>query len=127
MLHDPDEKLPFERMKEIFHLRNRDIQIIHEDTSKITTDISCILIHIDDLTHLNAFIYEIKNIAPTLIVRTFSLYGDYSKGAIIEVNTRFVSKRMALQLISAHYGISLEQCISFGDGDNDVEMLGKSG
>jgi hydroxymethylpyrimidine pyrophosphatase-like HAD family hydrolase len=30
---------------------------------------------------------------------------------------------MALKYLSSYYGIPLENCLAFGDGDNDAEML----
>jgi len=30
---------------------------------------------------------------------------------------------MALRYLSSYYGIPLENCFAFGDGDNDAEML----
>lgn len=118
---DPVDKISMYKMMETFHLKDRDVQVICEDHSKIDTDISAILLHVDDLSHLNLFIYEIKNISPTLIVRSWSLYT--SDGVIIEINTRFASKKMATEFMSSYYGIPKEQCVSFGDGDNDVDML----
>lgn len=118
---DTTDKTSMYKMMETFHLKDRDVEIICEDHSKINTDISAILLHVDDLSHLNLFIYEIKNISPTLIVRSWSLYS--SEGVIIEINTQFASKKMAAKFISSYYGIPKEQCVSFGDGDNDVDML----
>ncbi|MGL4951321.1 MAG: Cof-type HAD-IIB family hydrolase [Mycoplasma sp.] len=111
----------FEKMKDIFHISNEDIEIINEDFKSVTTDISSILLQVDNLDNLNSIIYEIKNISPTLIVRTWSLF--HSDGIIIEINSEFASKKMALKYLCSYYGIPKEQCIAFGDGDNDVGML----
>ncbi|MDE7433894.1 MAG: HAD-IIB family hydrolase [Mycoplasmoidaceae bacterium] len=46
-----------------------------------------------------------------------------SSRTVIEINSIFSSKGMALKYLSSYYGIPLENCIAFGDGDNDSEML----
>lgn len=118
---EPNDKLTIELMKGMFHINNRPIRIIHGDLKAVDTDISSILIHVADLNSLNIFVYEIKNIAPTLTVRTWQLANN--NGVIIEINSQFASKMTALRYLSSYYGIPSEQCVAFGDGDNDVEML----
>ncbi|MBO7084573.1 HAD hydrolase family protein [bacterium] len=39
----------------------------------------------------------------------------------------FASKLTALKFFSSYYGIKLENCIVFGDSNNDVPMLQKAG
>ena len=51
------------------------------------------------------------------------MWRDNSYGIIIEINSRFATKGKTLEFLSSYYGISLEHCIAFGDGDNDAEML----
>ena len=123
LLNNQDNIISKKQMMEMFHLKDRDISIIDNDLSKIDTDICSILIQIDNMDNINSIIYEIKNIAPTLIVRTWSV-PDYS--VIIEINGTFASKENALEFLCSYYGIPLEQCICFGDGDNDVGMLSKA-
>lgn len=108
-------------MKDMFHLDGRIVENANEDFSKITTDIASLLFEIKSIDNLNSIIYEIKNIAPTLIVRNWSLPNKDS--FIIEVNTQFATKQTAIRYISSYYGIPKERWIAFGDGDNDVEML----
>lgn len=123
LLNNNNDLISKKQMMEMFHLKDRDISIINNDLSKVDTDICSILIHIDNLDNINSIIYEIKNVAPTLIVRTWGIPED---GVIIEINGSFASKENALEFLSTYYGIPLEQCISFGDGDNDVGMLSKA-
>jgi hydroxymethylpyrimidine pyrophosphatase-like HAD family hydrolase len=48
-------------------------------------------------------------------------------GVCIEISSIFASnKGTTLKFLSAYYGIPLEQCIVFGDGDNDVLGLRKA-
>ncbi len=123
LLRKPDNNMSIKQMMEMFHLVNRDISIIKNDLKKINTDICSILLHINNLENINSIIYEVKRIAPTLTIRTWSLP---SEGVIIEINGTFASKENALEFLSSYYGIPLEQCISFGDGDNDVGMLSRA-
>ena len=44
-------------------------------------------------------------------------------GTIIEINSFFATKGMALRFISAYYNIPLERIYAFGDSDNDTDML----
>ncbi|MGL4951919.1 MAG: HAD family hydrolase [Mycoplasma sp.] len=118
---DKSNKLSIDKMKDIFHISDTDIEMINENFSSVTTDICSILLHVDNLDNLNSIIYEIKSISPTLVVRTWSMF--HSGGIIVEINSEFASKRMALKYLSSYYGIPREQCIAFGDGDNDVCML----
>ncbi|MGL4948395.1 MAG: Cof-type HAD-IIB family hydrolase [Mycoplasma sp.] len=116
-----NNKYSVEKMMEIFHINDSDLEVIDENLGCIDSDISSILLHVDNLDHLNSIIYEIKNISPSLVVRTWSLY--HSDGIIIEINSEFASKKMAIKYLSSYYGIPTENCIAFGDGDNDVGML----
>jgi hydroxymethylpyrimidine pyrophosphatase-like HAD family hydrolase len=45
---------------------------------------------------------------------------------VIEINSIFSSKGTALKYLSSYYGIPLDSCVAFGDGDNDAEMLRKA-
>ncbi len=123
LLKKADKNLDTAQMMDMFHLQERDISIIGKNYKEINTDICSILLHIDHLENINSIIYEIKKIAPTLIVRTWQLM---SNGIIVEINGSFASKENALEFLSSYYGIPLEQCICFGDGDNDVGMLARA-
>jgi hydroxymethylpyrimidine pyrophosphatase-like HAD family hydrolase len=70
--------------------------------------------------HINDLVFEIKSITNTLIVRNWSVP---VLGTVIEINSIFSSKGTALKYLSSYYGIPLENCLAFGDGDNDSEML----
>lgn len=122
MLKKPEDIETKKMMFEMFHLEDRDITIINDNLECLDTDISSILIHINkiDFLDFNLLLYEIKNIAPTLVVRNWSLKNN---GNIIEINSDYASKRNALKYLSSYYGIPRENCIAIGDGDNDVGML----
>lgn len=93
---------------------------IAKDLSNIRTDVHSILIDLKDDKYINLLAYEIKSITATLIVRNWSIPG---LGTVIEINSIFSSKGTTLKYLSSYYGIPLERCMSFGDGDNDAEML----
>jgi Cof subfamily protein (haloacid dehalogenase superfamily) len=42
---------------------------------------------------------------------------------LLEINPKGVSKRVAIQQLSRHRGVSQENCAAAGDAENDVEML----
>ncbi len=104
-----------------FHIEKKDkFRYIANDWSNIHSDIHSILILLKNENYIDELTYEIKRLSNTLIVRTWSIP---SAGTIIEINSIFSSKGMALKYLSSYYGIPLENCIAFGDGDNDNEML----
>ena len=51
------------------------------------------------------------------------MWNDPNIGYVVEVNTRFANKGTALDYLSNYYSIPKENCLAFGDGDNDGEML----
>ncbi len=122
LLNKIDDNLTKMELFNMFHIKDRDISIINNNIEEIDTDISSILLHIDqkDLENFNILLFEIKKIAPTLVVRNWSLKNN---GSIIEINSDFASKRNALKFLSSYYGIPPENCIALGDGDNDASML----
>lgn len=104
-----------------FHIEKNDkFKYISKDWSNINSDIHSILILMKHDKYIDEITYEIKRLSNTLIIRTWSIP---SAGTIIEINSIFSSKGMALKYLSSYYGIPLENCIAFGDGDNDSEML----
>lgn len=52
---------------------------------------------------------------------------SFSSQVCLEVMSKFVSKGYALKYITNILGLTLKDCISFGDGENDKEMLEISG
>ena len=59
-------------------------------------------------------------------------YGDrltttFSLPVTLEVMARGVSKGTALERVAGRLGVALEEVIAFGDGLNDLEMLGRVG
>ncbi len=50
-------------------------------------------------------------------------YITFSADDCLEVMAKGVSKGHALELVLARLGISAEDCLAFGDGQNDIELL----
>lgn len=117
----PKNKIQRDTLYSHFHIENNSrVKFIAKNWSNIRSDIHSILILIKNDEYLDDVTYEIKRLSNTLIVRTWSIP---SAGIIIEINSIFSSKGMALKYLSSYYGIPLENCLAFGDGDNDSEML----
>lgn len=92
---------------------------------KVDKDINTILIYIKDKSFMDEITFKIKNITSTLIVRSWSLPDD-NQGTVIEINSIFSNKGTATKFLSSYYAIPLKDTYSFGDGENDIEMLQKS-
>ena len=105
-----------------FHIRDEQHlrPIINNLLSIRNIDIHSILVQLKSDSFLDEIMYEIRQNSETLITR---VWRDSAFGIIIEINSRFATKGKALEFLSSYYGISLEHCLAFGDGDNDSEML----
>ncbi len=91
----------------------------------INKDINSILIYLKNKDTIDEVTSKIKNLISTLIVRTWSLPQD-SEGTVIEINSIFSNKGTVAKFLSSYYSIPLKNTYSFGDGENDIEMLTKS-
>lgn len=56
----------------------------------------------------------------------YRLWGSDRKYAIYEIYLKHVSKYSALSYLLEHYNLEPSQLMTFGDGINDVEMIGKA-
>lgn len=92
----------------------------------IRKDINSILIWFKDKHNIDYYSFKIKGLTETLIVRSWSIK-DYGDGVVLEINSIFSNKGTILKFLSSYYAIPLRDCISFGDGENDIEMLTKIG
>lgn len=90
----------------------------------INKDINSILIYIKNKEHIDEVTFMIKNITSTLIVRSWSLPQD-NEGTVIEINSIFSTKGTVAKFLSSYYAIPLQNTYTFGDGENDIEMLQK--
>ncbi len=119
-----DDPVTKKEFSEWFHLDKRhNLSVLDGDVSKIKYDLNSILLHVDSAEKFDQMVYEVKKAASTLVVRNYSLPVS---GEIIEINSIYSNKGNALKYLSSYYGIPLDRCIAFGDGDNDVEMLSKA-
>lgn len=117
----PKTKKEIKALLDHFHLEDtKNFNYIKDDLSNIKGDVHSILLDLQNDTKHDELFFEIKQIASTLMVRNWSVH---NLGTIIEINSIFSSKGTALKYLSAYYGIPLENCLAFGDGDNDAEML----
>lgn len=92
---------------------------------KITKDVNSILIYIKDKKRIDEVSFKIKGLTNTLVVRNWSLPNDLN-GTVIEVNSIFSNKGTAVKFLSSYYTVPLSKTYSFGDGENDLDMLSKS-
>ncbi len=124
ILYSLDDPVTKKEFSEWFHLDKRhNLSILDGDASKIKYDLNSILLHVASAEEFDQMVYEVKKAASTLVVRNYSLP---ISGEIIEINSIYSNKGNALKYLSSYYGIPLDRCIAFGDGDNDVEMLSKA-
>lgn len=96
-----------------------------DEFDKIDKDINSVLIYLTNKDYIDDVTFKIKNITSTLIVRTWSLPQDH-EGTVIEINSIFSNKGTVAKFLSSYYAIPLINTYSFGDGENDIEMLQKT-
>lgn len=101
-----------------------DIGFVADDFAKLGNGAYSILIELRDMSKAKIVMDEIKKICSSVIVRSWT---EEHVGTIIEVNSTFPSKGLALRYLSVYYDIPLERCYAFGDNDNDKEMLSLAG
>lgn len=107
-----------------FHIdESEEIQYLtFKDANKITKDINSILIYIKDKKKMDELSFKIKGITSTLIVRSWSVPHD-EEGTVLEINSIFSNKGTTLKFLSSYYAVPLHNCYTFGDGENDLEMI----
>ena len=55
------------------------------------------------------------------------LFACYSKPYFIEISARGTNKANAIRLVAERYGISADETVAVGDGNNDVPMIAYAG
>ena len=91
----------------------------------VKDDLYSLLFLLEDDHDLDEIANRIKDVAGTLSVNNWEL-NDH-QGIVVSISSVFASKLTALKFFSSYYGIKLENCIVFGDSNNDVTMLQKAG
>lgn len=101
-----------------------DIQFVSDDFAKLGNGAYSILIELRDMSKAKIVEEEIKKICSSVIVRSWT---EEHVGTIVEINSTFPTKGLALKYLSVYYDIPLERCYAFGDNHNDIEMLQTAG
>ncbi|XQP55641.1 MAG: Cof-type HAD-IIB family hydrolase [Mycoplasmoidaceae bacterium] len=101
-----------------------DVQFVSDDFAKLRNGAYSILIELRDMSKAKIVEEEIKKICSSVVVRSWT---EEHVGTIIEINSTFPSKGLALRYLSVYYDIPLDRCYAFGDNDNDKEMLSIAG
>ena len=107
-----------------FHVHpNEKVVEMGDSVAKLKgVDCYSILLQVKDSSkeNLGKIIFELRFLSSTLISRVWQ---DPTLGYVVEINTKFANKGTALDYLSNYYSIPRENCIAFGDGENDDEML----
>ncbi len=94
---------------------------INPDFSNVKgIDVQTVILMLSNTSNLDDIMYLFHLHSQTLTAR---FWRESRNGLVIEINSQFACKGKSIEFISNYYGITLNHCISFGDGDNDVEML----
>lgn len=83
-------------------------------------DPNTILLQIRKHENIDKMVYILKQTFDTFVIRSWSLPNS---GDIIEINTKYANKGNSVEFLMSYYGIARDNTYSFGDGDNDVELL----
>ncbi len=97
----------------------------HGKIEDVKDDLYALLFLLKDEKDVDEIANRIKDIAGTLSVLSWELKD--TKEIVVSVSSIFASKQTALKFFSSYYGVKLENCIVFGDSNNDVPMLNKAG
>ncbi len=97
-----------------------DVEFISNDFNKLKNGVWSILVTLKDMNNAEKLKTTIQRICPSVIVRGWT---EQHVGTVLEINSLFPTKGMALKYLSVYYDIPLERCYAFGDNQNDVEML----
>ena len=73
--------------------------------------------NMEDSKEFNEFCDEIKDVLGN------DVYTAKSQSFLFEVLNKNVNKGLVLEKVLKSYGISTEECVAFGDANNDLEML----
>lgn len=133
ILHDDLDPQVWKSFIDIFHVPVKDLNnknsgvIIQKENDEIVLpkDVNALLLNVSNKQLFDSMVFHIKKIAPTLAVRSWSARSD-EKVEVIEINSAFADKSMALRYLSSFYGIPLDRCVAFGDGENDLTMLNQA-
>lgn len=110
-----------------FHLSTKDVVKVFswKDKNFLKRDINSVLLYVKNKDTIDQITFKIKSFTNTLIVRNWSLPSD-DTGTVIEINSIFSSKGTFVKFLSSYYAIPMMNCYTFGDGENDIEMIKKS-
>ena len=124
MKYIPKAESELKELTRAFRIRNNQkISLCKSDLSNLfKVDCHSILLQLKSQSKemLNKLIYELHSFSKKL---NSHVWFDPEVGYLVEISTRFVTKPTALTYLSNYYSIPLEQCVVFGDGDNDIVML----
>lgn len=102
----------------------KDIKFVSDDFAKLKNGAYSILVELRDMSKAKQLENEVRKICSSVVVRSWT---EEHVGTIVEINSLFPNKGMALRYLSVYYDIPLERCYAFGDNDNDKEMLATAG
>lgn len=94
-------------------LQDKNEFLLHSDEYVLSTLMGM------DQSRLQSARDELEQVGGLNIVSPFT-------GAL-DISTREFDKGTAIRMLADHHGISTDDVISFGDGDNDLSMAGSSG
>ena len=120
----PKNKKDLKKLLKRFHLHKDQELTLCDKSFKNLKGVDChsILLQVKEESKetLNMLIYELHRFSKKL---NSHVWRDEKGVYFVEISTKFSTKGTALSYLSNYYSIPLEQCIAFGDSDNDAEML----
>ncbi|WP_238315394.1 HAD family hydrolase [Mycoplasmoides pirum] len=125
ILKKPTEKNEIKELNELFRIDMNitDNQFFGKNhLLNMKVDPNTALLQLKNSKYLDEVVYYIKQRFNTFVVRSWSLPNS---GNVIEINTKFANKGNGVEFLESYYGIQRDSTISFGDGENDVDLLRK--
>jgi len=101
-----------------------DIYTLKDDFAKLPYGAYSVLVTLKNQDKVQEFADRVHELCDSIVVRSWT---EEHVGVIVELNSIFPSKGMALRLLASYFDVPKERCYAFGDNENDVEMLLSAG
>ena len=124
LLKSNKKSIPLKQLKKTLSKFNvyttKKINFVQKDFSNLKFGAWSVLISLFDEKNANLVMNLVRDITHCVYIRQWSVK---KIGSILEINSAFTNKALAMQYIADYYGIPYSRCYCFGDSENDKQIL----